>query len=61
MDDEGEWFEEVCGTCMKVKSVHNDIRDTLGDPGFICRKCECDRQDFEKLMEDMLYEDMEVN
>ena len=56
-----EWFEEVCGTCNKVKLVHNDIRDTLGDPGFICRKCEENRQDFEKFMNDMLYEDIEVN
>ena len=56
-----EWFEEVCGTCNKVKLVHNEIRDTLGDPGFICRKCEENRQDFEKLMKDMLYEDTGVN
>lgn len=55
-----EWFEEVCGTCQREKLVHVDMRDTLGDPGFICRKCEENRQDFEKFMKDMLYEDMEV-
>lgn len=56
-----EWFEEVCGTCQREKLVHVDMRDTLGDPGFICRKCEEDRQDFEKFMEHMLFEDMGVN
>ena len=56
-----EWFEEVCGTCQREKLVHVDMRDTLGDPGFICRKCEEDRQDFEKFMEHMLFEDLGVN
>ena len=50
-----EWFEEVCGTCQREKLVHVDMRDTLGDPGFICRKCEENRQDFEKFMENMLF------
>lgn len=49
-----EWFEEVCGTCQKVKLVHDDERDTLGNPGFICEQCENNREDFEKFMEDML-------
>ena len=55
-----EWFEEVCGTCNKVKLVHNDMRDTLGDPGFICEECETKRECFEEFMKEMLFEDMEV-
>ena len=53
MKNNDEWFVEVCGTCQKIKLVHDDIRETLGDPGFICKKCEDNRKDFEKFMEDL--------
>ena len=52
-----EWFEEICWICEKEKLVHLDERATLVDPGFICRKCEENRQDFEKFMTNMLYEE----
>ena len=52
-----EWFEEVCWVCEKVKLVHDDERATMIDPGFICKKCEEERTDFESFMKDMFYED----
>lgn len=38
LDD--EWFEEVCWKCGKEKLVHNDMNSDLGNPAFICKKCE---------------------
>jgi len=50
-------FEEVCWVCNKVKFVHDDIKTTFADPGFICQECEEKRKSFEKFMKGMLYED----
>jgi len=39
-EPDDEWFEEVCWKCGKEKLVHNDINSDLGNPAFICKKCE---------------------
>ena len=42
-NDENEWFEEVCGVCGQIKHVHDDLDTNLGNPGFICFKCQQER------------------
>lgn len=34
------WFEEVCGTCLQTRLVHDDMQTDPGNPGFICSKCQ---------------------
>ena len=34
------WFEEVCGVCQQIRNVHNDPNTDLGNPGFICLRCQ---------------------
>ena len=38
--DDVDWFYEVCWICGKEKLVHNDMNSDLGNPAFICKKCE---------------------
>lgn len=38
------WFEEVCGVCRRVRIVHDDPETNLDNPGFICLKCQEDRE-----------------
>ena len=37
------WFKEVCGVCGQIRNVHDDPDTNLGNPGFICFRCQEER------------------
>jgi len=59
MNNDDEYFEEMCWICGQVKLVHDDERTNLGNPGFICKECEDERNDYEKFMKDVFGDENE--
>ena len=51
------WFNEICWICGKEKLVHDDVKTSLNDPGFICEDCENDRNRSEDMLERVMFGD----